>query len=222
MTHSERLVNILSDGGVMRHRDLVAAGVPSVVIARVLERGAIERITDHMSGLEIGYALPGFCGPDGGPPRFAALVEMHPRGVFCMRSALQMHELTDDAQEGHVMALPPGASRRTKREWLKLVQWGDPRMFEVGVQSMEVLGQRVRVTDPARTVLDCFRKRDCPRDDARKALFELVGRQDGGGAARLLRVYDHAIALGWTDTLPAIRDAAALVPSAEPSAPPKP
>lgn len=209
MTHAERLVELLRNGEVLRHRDLVAAGIPAVVIKRCLERGVVERVGDDISDLNVGYALPQVPVEGSEHARLAAIAARHPRGVLCLHSALRLHELTDEVLEDQVIAIPSGGWRQTAIEGLRIVQWADRRLFEVGVEQREILGQTVRVTDPARTVLDCFRWRGFPRDDAHKALFELLGRRETGVEAQLLRVYGHAISLECPQVLPEIQAASA-------------
>ena len=59
MTYAERLVGHLTANGPSRHRDLIAAGIPSVVIQRHLKRGLIEAVVDDRLDLPVAYAMPG-------------------------------------------------------------------------------------------------------------------------------------------------------------------
>ena len=83
-----------------------------------------------------------------------------PHGVVCLLSALRMHELTTQAPFEVWLAIDRKA-RLPKMEYppLRVVRFS-ARDLADGVEGRNVEGVPVRVTNPARTVVDCFAYRN--------------------------------------------------------------
>jgi hypothetical protein len=127
--------------------------------------------------------------------KFAAIATRHPDAVLCLHSALTLHGLTDETAIDYKAAVGPRSNRTTSLFGVKLVQWSDPKMFEVGVEWREFLGCSIRVTDACRTVLDMYRPaHQEPVEDADKALFALARRE---GSQALDKLHEYAAMLGW-------------------------
>lgn len=150
-TQPETVLALARARGVLRARDLVPLGVPRTVLARLVDQGALLRvgrglyvcadadITEHHALVVVAVRVPG--------------------SVVNLLSALAFHGLTDELPAAVWIALPRGhRSPRLDSPRLELT-WTDPRFLTLGVDSHRIEGVDVAVTDPARTVADCFRYR---------------------------------------------------------------
>jgi predicted transcriptional regulator of viral defense system len=83
-----------------------------------------------------------------------------PHGVVCLLSALRFHRLTTQAPFEVWLAIDRKARRpRVKHPPLRVVRFSGPALTE-GVEEHTLEGVPVRVTTPARTVVDCFAYRN--------------------------------------------------------------
>lgn len=124
-----------------------------------------------------------------------------PEGVICLRGAARLHGMHDN--DTPTWAVAVGHKRPVRvPERVRVVRWSNPKFFTEGVVECEgVAGVTFRVTDPARTVADMFRK-DHHRDWGGGRATTLAEAQDtlsdfirGGG--RLPDVGRYARALGY-------------------------
>lgn len=84
--------------------------------------------------------------------------QMVPQGVVCLLSALRFHRITTQAPHEVWLAVPRD-SWRPKAKGLRLVQFSRD-VFNLGIESHKIEGRAVRITNPARTVADCFKFRN--------------------------------------------------------------
>ena len=83
---AERVLDLASRRGVLRPRDLVVAGIPRIWIYRLHERGLLERV---------GRGLYRVAGADvTASHSLTEAARRIPKGVVCLLSSLQFHELT--------------------------------------------------------------------------------------------------------------------------------
>ena len=152
MNTSNRVIQrLLGDGGTARSRELVAAGLTRSEISRRVAAGALVRIARGL------YALPDYQSGEHG-----ALVEVAkraPKVVFCLLTALRLHELTTQSPHEVWIAIankdhPP----RMTYPKLQTVRFA-PAALAAGVQTRRVDGTPIRVTTVAKTVADCFKFR---------------------------------------------------------------
>jgi predicted transcriptional regulator of viral defense system len=88
------------------------------------------------------------------------VVKRVPDGVVCLLSALQFHGLTTQSPSEVWLAIGEKA-RKPKAEYppLRIVRFSGKAQTE-GVAEQEIEGVTVRVTNPAKTVADCFKYRN--------------------------------------------------------------
>ncbi len=150
-TQPDKVLALARSRGVIRPRDLEPLGIPRAVLQRLVERGALVRagrglymspeaeITPHHTLVEVAARAPG--------------------AVVNLLSALAFHELTDEIPYAVWIAIRRG-SQAPRLESPRLeVTWTAPRFLKLGVTRHEIEGVLVAVTDPARTVVDCFKFR---------------------------------------------------------------
>lgn len=98
-------------------------------------------------------------------------MQIVPKGVVCLLSALRYHVLTTQAPHVVWMAVPRGVWR-PKISSLRILQYANSTL-KSGMESHLIEGVQVRVTTPARTVADCFKfKNRVGLDVALEALRE--------------------------------------------------
>lgn len=85
---------------------------------------------------------------------------MAPQGIFCLLTALRIHEIGTQSPSDVWIALPNKARVPSVAPWRgRVVRWTGVSLTH-GIENRAVLGVRFRVTSPARTVVDCFRYRN--------------------------------------------------------------
>jgi predicted transcriptional regulator of viral defense system len=149
---SDEVLAFIRGHGVVRSGDLTAAGYNRMWLTRLERRGLIERVgrglyvaadaewTEHHSLAEVARQVP--------------------RGVVCLLSALSFHGLTTQAPFEVWLAI----DRRSRAPKsgpvpLRVVRFSG-QALTVGVTEHVIEGVTVRVYDPAKTVVDCFRYRN--------------------------------------------------------------
>jgi predicted transcriptional regulator of viral defense system len=154
MTHTprQRILELARRHGVLRTRDLAAEGIPREYLRRLLNEGVLERPSRGL------YVLA-----DAEPGEQQSLAEACkrvPHGVVCLLSALRFHHLTTQAPFEVWLAIGKKA-RFPKVDYppLRIVRFSDAAL-KSGVEEHVLQGVPVRVTGPARTVVDCFKYRN--------------------------------------------------------------
>ncbi len=82
-----------------------------------------------------------------------------PSGIVCLLSALRFHDIGTQSPREIWIALDRKARKPASLATaVRIVRFSGP-MLTYGVQLHSILGVPVRITSPARTVVDCFRYR---------------------------------------------------------------
>ena len=149
---TQQLLDLIRRAGVLRPRDLAAHGIPREYLIRLHSQGLVERPARGI------YVLA-----DADRDEHQSLAEACkrvPRGVVCLLSALRFHELTTQAPFEVWLAIGE-KDRLPKVAYppLRIVRFPKPALA-AGVEAHVLQGVPVRVTDPARTVVDCFKYRN--------------------------------------------------------------
>lgn len=138
--------------GVFRPRDLAGLEIARTAIRTWVRRGEVE---------VVGRGL--FRQRDAEFTELETLAwvaKRVPGAVFCLMTALRVHEIGTQSPPDVWIAIDRKSRKpRVEAVRLRVVRFA-PRLLEEGVETREVLGVQVRVTSPARTVVDCFRYRN--------------------------------------------------------------
>jgi hypothetical protein len=146
-----RALDLLKDRGMLRLKDFLAEGIGPETLARLVREEAVVRPARGLyqlpdAQIEAAHTLA----------EAAALV---PKGVVCLTSALQYHELTLQMPSAVWMAIERTAWRpKIDYPRIRFVRFAGPSLTE-GVVRHRIEGVEVPITDPARTIVDCFRYR---------------------------------------------------------------
>lgn len=148
----QRIVALAREHGVLRARDVEAAGIHRKHLAALIASGVLEQ---PGRGL---YRLADE--PLDEMSTLAEIATRVPDGVVCLLSALSIHQLTTQSPSEIWLAIAPNAWAPTSLPArIHLVRMA-PRWLDEGVETRDVTGTSIRVTNPARTVVDCFRLRN--------------------------------------------------------------
>ncbi len=169
-----------------RLHELKAAGVPETVVARLTRSGRVVRLARGLyqlpdADLQTGHTL-------------AEVAKIVPKGVICLISALVYHELTLQLPSFVWVAIEVH-TRQPKHRYppMRFVRFSRRALTE-GVEQHMIEGVPVKITSPARTIVDCFRFRnkigvDIAISAMREALRKRVCSPDDiMGYARSLRI----------------------------------
>ena len=138
--------------GLLRSRDVVALGIPTVVLTRLARAGKLER-----TGRGI-YTLAGR--PSSANRSLAEVSLRSPRGIICLLSALRVHEIGTQAPFEVWLALPAGAvPPRLATPEIRVVRMSRASLTS-GVDTIKIDGVGVPVFNAAKTVADCFKFRN--------------------------------------------------------------
>lgn len=137
---------------MLRLRDFAAAGIGAETLTRLVRKGLVER---PARGL---YQRPDM--QLDATHSLAEVATLVPKGVVCLTSALQFHGLTLQMPSAVWLAIDRAAWRpKFEHPAVRFVRFSGPALTE-GVVRHRIEGVDVSITEPARTVVDCFRYRD--------------------------------------------------------------
>lgn len=148
----QRIKTLLRRAGTARSRELVAAGISRSELSRMAATGQLLRVARGL------YAMPDYQG--GEHSALVAVAKRAPGVVFCLLTALRIHDLTTQAPFEVWIAIgnkdhPP----RLDYPPLRTVRFSAAALA-AGVETHQVDGAEVRVTSVAKTVADCFKFRN--------------------------------------------------------------
>ena len=151
-TPIQNLLKLAGKTGILRARDAEENGIARTYLQLAVRRGLLTRVGRGL------YSLP-----EAEASEQRSLVEIAkrvPGGVVCLLSALQFHGLTTQSPSEVWLAIGEKA-RKPKAEYppLRIVRFSGKALTE-GVAEQGIEGVTVRVTNPAKTVADCFKYRN--------------------------------------------------------------
>ena len=150
-TRSNLAQELLQDKGMVRAHELVRIGVAGETLQQLLRSGALVRVSRGL------YAAPERALNE--HDQLAQLAIKHPKMVFCLLTALQIHGLTTQAPHEVWVAISANArAPQVSYPPLRIVRLSDPDMQVVTISLDGVV--RIPVTSVAKTVADCFKFRN--------------------------------------------------------------
>jgi predicted transcriptional regulator of viral defense system len=158
-------------GGTVRTAQAIRCGIHPRTLYRLRDAGLIERLSRGT------YRVARLAPPS--LPDLLVVATRLPKAVLCLTSALAFHELTEQIPHRVFVALPRGAQTpRLDSPPLHVVRTSTP-CFDAGIERHDVDGIDLRVYEPAKTVVDCFKFRSLVGlDVAIAALKRLRQRRD--------------------------------------------
>jgi len=152
---------------LLRAGDLEARGIPRSHLVGMLRRGEVERISRGLYRLRDA--------PLNELETIAAVSKRIPGAIVCLLTALHVHGIGTQAPRDVWIAIDRKARKPQVPELPVRVVRFSGAMLRYGIQTREVLGVSIRLTSPARTVVDCFRYRNkIGLDVALEALRDVI------------------------------------------------
>ncbi len=152
VTHTQRILDLLGQKGMLRPSDLDAIGASRVTLTRMTANGQLEKAGRGL------YRLPN--GIRSEHESLVAVATKVPQAVFCLLTALQFHELTTQLPKKVWIAMPRGShAPRIDYPPIKMMPF-DGAAYTEGVQVFERDQTKLRVYCVAKTVADCFKYRN--------------------------------------------------------------
>ena len=169
-------------GAFFRPRDVAPLGIPYGKLMSLIAAGEVERV-----GVGL-YRLTSV-EPDENET-VAMVASAVPSAIVCLLTALRIHDIGTQNPWQIWIAIARGARTPVRLPaQVRLFRFSG-RMLTYGIEERTMLGVRVRLTNPARTVVDCFRFRNqVGMDVALEALREVIGSRKAT-IAELDRVAD--------------------------------
>ena len=144
------LMNAFREATLLPSQQLEALGLYRVELQSAVQEGLLARVSPGLYRLAESDVTENHS--------LVQASESVPQGVVCLLSALRFHELTTQAPHEVWMAVPRG-TWRPKIKGIRTVQYALTSM-KTGIDVHKIEGRPVRITSPARTVVDCFKFRN--------------------------------------------------------------
>lgn len=151
-TQTQRVLELASQRGLLRASHLQELGIARVVLSRLNANGLLERVGRGV------YRLPERQGAE--HESLATIAVKVPQAVFCLLTALQIHELTTQLPRQVWIAMPQGR-HVPKMDYppVKMVQFSG-EAYAQGIEAVRADQVELRVYGVAKTIADCFKHRN--------------------------------------------------------------
>lgn len=146
--------------------ELQELGYSRMQVLRLVKEGSL------VKGVR-GVYRPAAAAPSDARYNWAEITVAKPGAVFCLFSAAVFHGISEYGGARRYIAVPSSYSfpRTTQNE--TCLRWADQRSFEIGVETTEIDGVAVKITSPARTLVDFFRYSTlCAKDGRVKKIID--------------------------------------------------
>jgi len=149
----EREVELFREhGGGLRMAEALRLGISRKALYAMRDAGVIEAVSRGLYRLA---SLEPLAHPD-----LVILAQRVPHGVLCLISALSFHELTTQVPHVIDVALERGTRKPRLDDPPTRFFWFSGPAFHEGIEVHELDGVPVRIYDPEKTIVDCFRYRN--------------------------------------------------------------
>jgi predicted transcriptional regulator of viral defense system len=145
-------MKLIERHGIMRLSDLKRLGINPATLARLVDEGLLRRPSRGLyervgADIDIAHSL-------------AEVATRVPKGVICLVSALTFHEITLQLPRSVWVAIG-SKNRKPAIDYppIRVVRLGE-KALTLGVKTYTIDSVPVRIFDPAKSIVDCFRFRN--------------------------------------------------------------
>lgn len=154
-------------GAFFRPRDVRPLGVTHYALQRMVAEGRVERVGAGLYRLVEAEVTA--------METIAMVASAVPHAIVCLLSALRIHEIGTQSPHQVWLAIDRKDRRPARLPAATRIVRFSGQMLTYGVVTQPIQGVSVRITTPARTVVDCFRYRNkIGLDVAMEALRDAV------------------------------------------------
>lgn len=136
---------------IVRPKELEARGLSRIQLRELVDQGLLQKT---QRGL---YTAKNFAFET--HASLAEVAARSPKAVVCLLTALRFHELTTENPADVYVMLPVGTQRPRITNPRLDVSWASPLAYASGIEEHVICGVKVKITSPAKTVVDCFKYR---------------------------------------------------------------
>ena len=151
-TQEEQVLDLINKKRIIRSQDLEKKRIPRTILQRLLKKRKIIRLSRGL------YAKPYAVFNEN-----IDLMEVSkkiPKGVICLLSALRYHNIGTQLPYQVWIAIDRKAQLpRIERPLVKIVRFS-LKSLNYGIETHKIQEVPIRVTNPAKTVVDCFKYRN--------------------------------------------------------------
>jgi len=171
--NKEKILQTVTKKHILRVRSLRESSARTQ-LSRLVKVGKIQRLSRGV------YALP-----DADFSEFQSLAITCltlPNAVVCLISALHFHDLTTQIPKEIWLAIKTNSRTPRFNQFPVRFLWYSPKALSTGVTTVMIDGVPVKIFNPAKTIVDCFRYRhkigmdvclEALREGWRKRLFSM-------------------------------------------------
>ena len=148
-----KLQHLSRSSRLLREERLREAGISSTVISQAVKAGELIRLSRgvyHHPEAELDQNLS-----------LSEVAARAPQAVIVLLSALQFHQIgTQQPRAVWILLKKNAVTPRIDTPAIEVIRSGMPSAFSEGVSVQPLNDIPTRITDPARTVVDCFKYRN--------------------------------------------------------------
>lgn len=155
---------------VVRTRE-IADKVHPRYLYQLVEQGVVEKIKRGLYAWNNDYSTA---------QELLTVKKSIPNGVLCLLSALSLHELTTVNPWEYYIAIHRDDHKPALPEYPPIqIFYFSQKQFEVGIEELEVAGDKVKIYDLEKTICDCIRYRNkIGQDVVKEAMDEYLKKRD--------------------------------------------
>ena len=170
---------IKTKGGIAGYSEIIKAGFDKSYIRAAVNTGEIKKKDSAL------YGLPGkntLSNPD------LTIVSIKvPDGVICLISALYFHEATLDIPAYVDVAIKKSAfTIKIVHPPVKFYRFS-PATWNVGIETHDIDGRKIRIYSLAKTVADCYKFRNKIGEDTARAALKIAVQEKGIKPTEILK-----------------------------------
>lgn len=151
-SEADKVVKLAKTIGFLRGKDLLAHGIHPETLRRLNSKGVLlksGRGTYRLAEADASEHIT-----------LAAVAKRVPRAVICLLSALRFHNIGTQNPPDVWIALKQRIAPPREKDLPLRVVWFADKSYATGVGTHTLEGVTVRITNPAKTVADCFKYRN--------------------------------------------------------------
>ena len=152
VNHRQKVLQMARENGIVKASDLLEMGIPRATVARLVSENKLEKLARGI-----------YCLPEAEFSEKESLIiisNLVPHAVFCLLTALQLHEITTQLPRKVWFAIPKG-SHLPKITYppIKIIQYSEIA-YQEGIEIIRSDKFNLKVYNPAKTIADCFKHRN--------------------------------------------------------------